>query len=82
MATGHEIAYIIDAAVTAAGTMDGPALRDAIANLADVELLTGRVTYAGTNRMPSRDITLVEIRDGGRTPILTAAPDPALVPAP
>jgi branched-chain amino acid transport system substrate-binding protein len=82
VATGYEIAYIIDAAATAAGSMDGPALRDAIANLSGVELLTGKVTYAGTNRMPSRDITLVEIRDGGRTPILTAAPDPALVPAP
>jgi hypothetical protein len=29
-----------------------------------------------------RDITLVEIEDGKRTPILTAAPDAADVPAP
>ena len=82
VATGYEIPYILDAAVTAAGTMDGPALRDALANLKDVEVLTGKVTYAGTNRMPVRDITLVEIEDGKRTPILTAAPDAADVPAP
>lgn len=82
VATGYEIPYIIDAAVTAAGTMEGPALRDAIANLKDVELLTGKVTYAGTNRMPNRDITLVEIQGGGRKPILTATPDAADVPAP
>ena len=82
VATGYEIPYILDAAVTAAGTMDGPALREALANLSGVEVLTGTVTYAGTNRMPSRDITLVEIQNGARTPILTAAPDPASVPAP
>jgi branched-chain amino acid transport system substrate-binding protein len=82
VATGYEIPYIIDAAVTAAGTMDGPALRDAIANLKDVEVLTGKVTYAGTNRMPSRDITLVEIKDGKRVLVKTATPDPTLVPKP
>lgn len=82
VATGYEIPYILDAAVTAAGTTDGPALRDALANLDGVQVLTGKVTYKGTNRMPSRDITLVEIQNGARTPILTATPDPALVPAP
>jgi len=82
VATGYEIPYILDAAVTAAGSVDGPALRDALANLSGVESLTGKITYAGTNRMPSRDITLVQIKDGARTPILTATPDPAEVPAP
>lgn len=82
VATGYEIPYILDAAVTAAGSMDGPALRDALANLEGVQVLTGKVTYKGTNRMPSRDITLVEIQNGTRTPILTATPDPADVPAP
>jgi branched-chain amino acid transport system substrate-binding protein len=83
IATGYEIPYIIEAAVTAAGgATDGPTLRDAIANLKDVELVTGKVTYAGTNRMPSRDITLVEVRGGARTLVKTATPDPADVPAP
>jgi branched-chain amino acid transport system substrate-binding protein len=82
VATGYEIPYILDAAVKAAGSVDGPALRDALANLKDVEVLTGKVTYAGTNRMPIRDITIVEIEDGKRKPILTAMPDPADVPKP
>lgn len=82
VATGYEIPYILDAAVTAAGSVEGPALRDALANLKDVEVLTGKVTYAGTNRMPVRDITLVEIQGGARMPILTATPNPADVPAP
>ncbi len=82
VATGYEIPYILDAAVKAAGSIDGPALRDALANLKDVEVLTGKVTYAGTNRMPIRDITLVEIEDGKRKLVLTATPDPADVPKP
>ncbi len=82
VATGYEIPYILDAAVKAAGSVDGPALRDALANLKDVEVLTGKVTYAGTNRMPVRDITLVEIGDGKRKLVLTAMPDPADVPKP
>ena len=82
VATGYEIPYILDAAVKAAGSVDGPALRDALANLKDVEVLTGKVTYAGTNRMPIRDITLVEIGEGKRKLVLTAMPDPADVPKP
>jgi branched-chain amino acid transport system substrate-binding protein len=82
VATGYEIPYILDAAVKAAGSVDGPALRDALANLKDVEVLTGKVTYAGTNRMPIRDITLVEIEEGKRKLVLTAMPDPADVPKP
>jgi branched-chain amino acid transport system substrate-binding protein len=82
VATGYEIPYILDAAVTAAGSVEGPALRDALAGLNDVEVLTGKVTYAGTNRMPSRDITLVKIMGGARTLVLTATPDPATVPVP
>lgn len=82
VATGYEIPYILDAAVKAAGSVEGPALRDALANLKDVEVLTGKVTYAGTNRMPVRDITLVEIQDGKRSLVLTAMPDPADVPNP
>ena len=82
VATGYEIPYILDAAVKAAGSVDGPALRDALANLKHVEVLTGKVTYAGTNRMPIRDITIVEIQDGKRTPVVTAMPDPADVPKP
>lgn len=82
VATGYEIPYILDAAVTAAGSIEGSALRDALAGLKDVEVLTGKVTYAGTNRMPSRDITLVKIMDGTRALVLTATPDPTKVPAP
>lgn len=82
VATGYEIPYIIDAAVTAAGSMDGPALRDAIANLKDVDLVTGKVTFAGSNGMPNRDVTLVEIQGGKRAVVITATPDAADVPAP
>ena len=82
VATGYEVAYIIDAAVTAAGSTDGPAIRDALANLKDLQLITGKVSYAGSNRMPLRDVTLVEVRDGKKSLVKAVAPDPADVPAP
>lgn len=82
VATGYEIPYIIDAAVQKAGTIEGPKLRDAIAGLENVEVLTGKVTYAGTNRMPVRNVTLVEIENGGRKLISSSAPNPADVPKP
>ncbi len=82
VATGYEVGYIIDAAVTAAGSTEGPAIREALANLADLQLVTGKVTYAGSNRMPLRDVTLVEVRDGKKSLVKRATPDPADVPAP
>ncbi len=82
IANGYEIGLVIDAAVKAAGSLDGQALRDAVANLKDVEGVTGKITYAGTDRMPSRDIALVEIKGGTRSLVKTVTPNPADVPAP
>ncbi|MFO1169490.1 MAG: ABC transporter substrate-binding protein [Hyphomicrobiaceae bacterium] len=83
VATGYEIPYILDAAVTAAGgKTDGTSIRDAVMTLKDLALVTGKVTYAGTNRMPFRDIALVEVRGGARTLVKMATPDAADVPAP
>ncbi|HTN98533.1 MAG TPA: ABC transporter substrate-binding protein, partial [Nordella sp.] len=82
IANGYEIGLIIDAAVKAAGSLDPQALRDAVANLKDVQGVTGKITYAGTDRMPSRDIALVELKGGTRSLVKTATPNPADVPAP
>ena len=58
------------------------AIRAAIANLQDFDGITGKITYAGTDRMPSRDIALVELKGGARSLVKTATPNPADVPAP
>ncbi len=81
-ANGYEIGYILDAAVTAAGSDDPKAIRDGIAGLKDFEGVTGKITYAGTNRMPVRPVVLMRYEGGEPKYIATITPDPAEVPEP
>jgi branched-chain amino acid transport system substrate-binding protein len=79
---GYEIGLILDAAVTAAGSDDPKAIRDAIANLKDFEGITGKITYAGTDRMPLRPVALMRYEGGEQKHIKTLVPAAADVPAP
>jgi branched-chain amino acid transport system substrate-binding protein len=81
-AVGGDAALVLDAAVTAAGSTDPQAVRDALAELQDVEGYTGPITYAGTNRMPIKQITVVEIEGGERSVVDEVIPDAADIPAP
>jgi len=79
---GYEIGLILDAAVTAAGSDDPKAIRDAIAGLKDFEGITGKITYAGTDRMPLRPVSLMRYQGGESQHISTVTPAAADVPAP
>jgi len=79
---GYEIGLILDAAVRAAGSDDPKAIRDAIANLKDFEGITGKITYAGTDRMPLRSVSLMRYEGGEPKHVKTVVPDAADVPAP
>lgn len=79
---GYEIGLILDAAVTTAGSDDPKAIRDAIANLKDFEGITGKITYAGTERMPLRPVALMRYEGGEQKHIKTLVPAAADVPAP
>jgi len=79
---GYEIGLILDAAVKAAGSDDLKAIRDAIANLKDFDGITGKITYAGTNRMPIRPVALMRYEGGAQKHVKTVIPDAADVPAP
>jgi branched-chain amino acid transport system substrate-binding protein len=81
-AAGYDLAKVIEAAVTAAGSTDPAAVRDAIAELADVQGATGPITYTGTNGMPVKTIALQEITNGEKTLISVPEVDPATLPAP
>ena len=81
-ALGFDIVKIVEAAVEKAGSIEGPALRDAIAGLSGVEGAVGTITYAGTDRVPLREVTLIRIVDGQRELVSQTVPDAALVPAP
>ena len=79
---GYEIGLILDAAVTSAGSADPKAIRDGIANLKDFEGITGKITYAGTERMPLRPVALMRYEGGEQKHIETVVPAAADVPAP
>lgn len=81
-ATGYDIGTVIDAALKAAGSTDPAKLRDAIAGIKDLPVVTGTITYAGTNGMPLHSIALVRIEKGKKELIEQGLPDAASVPAP
>lgn len=80
VAYGYDLGLIIEAAVTAAGSTDGPAVRDAVAALENVPGVTGPITYAGTNRMPVHVVGVVELQGGKQ--ILRKLASPAVADLP
>jgi branched-chain amino acid transport system substrate-binding protein len=81
-AVGYDLAHIIAAAVTAAGSTDAVKVRDALANLENVQGATGAITYKGTNGMPVKAIALMKVVDGEKELISVSVPDAAALPTP
>lgn len=81
-ALGWDLAKVLEKAVAAADSTDGPAIRDAIANLEKVDGAMGEITFKGTNGTPLRPVVLVRIVDGERTFVSRTIPDADLVPEP
>jgi len=63
-ALGGDAVAVIDAAVTAAGSTEPTAVRDAIAALVDVEGVTGPLTYQDQNGVPLKNVYLVTVESG------------------
>jgi branched-chain amino acid transport system substrate-binding protein len=59
-ALGADIALTIQAGVTAAGSTDPPAIRDAIDELEDVQGATGEYSYAGLGGIPDKQVVFVK----------------------
>jgi branched-chain amino acid transport system substrate-binding protein len=68
--------------VRAAGSVEGPAVRDALANLAETPGAMSAYTFAGTNRMPMRSVVLARIEGGEKVFIRREMADPATMPQP
>ena len=81
-ATGYDIVRVIEAAVLAAGSTDGAAIRDAMDGLVEVEGATGAITYQGRDRVPLRTVALIEVTGGDRRHVGNFVPDPEAIPAP
>ncbi|OAN92983.1 ABC transporter substrate-binding protein [Sulfitobacter geojensis] len=82
-AVGYDLIKVLEAAVLAAdGSVEPTALRDAIANLENVQGATSLITYKGTDGMPVRQVSLIRVKDGDRELVGQPSPDAALIPAP
>jgi branched-chain amino acid transport system substrate-binding protein len=81
-ALGYDLAKIIEAAVTKADSVDPQKIRDALADLTDVQGATAVISYKGGNGTPTRPVNVLRIVNNARTLVSQKAPDPAIVPAP
>lgn len=81
-AVGYDLIKVIEAAVLEAGSTNPKAIRDALANLENVQGATSTITYKGTNGMPVRQVSLVRVKDGEREFVAQPMPDPELIPEP
>jgi branched-chain amino acid transport system substrate-binding protein len=82
-AIGYDIVKLMEAAVVASGySVKGAQLRDAIANLENVQGATALITYKGQDGIPIRPAALVKVDHGQRAFIEQMAPDVSLIPAP
>lgn len=81
-AVGYDLIKVVEAAQLAAGSIDPKALRDAMANLENVQGVTSTITYKGTDGMPVRQVSLIRVKDGGRELVGQPSPTAELIPAP
>jgi branched-chain amino acid transport system substrate-binding protein len=77
-ALASDVVRVFATAAQRACSLDGAVVIDTIANLSDLEVTTGLVTYAGTNGVPERDVTILTVVDG--EPTFTEAFRPAFIP--
>lgn len=59
-ALGGDAACLIDAAVKKAQSTDPVKVRDAMAGLVDTSCPTGKITYAGQNGIPKKDVVVLK----------------------
>lgn len=81
-AVGYDLIKVIEAGVMAAGSTDSVAIRNAVADLENVQGATSLITYKGTSGMPVRQVSLIRVKNGERELVGQPAPTASLVPAP
>src|SRR5262249_60502191 len=81
-ALGYDLGKIVEAAVANADSTDPQKIRDALADLENVQGATAVISYKGGNGTPTRPVAVIRIHDGKRELVSRESPDPAIVPAP
>jgi branched-chain amino acid transport system substrate-binding protein len=62
-ALGGDAILLIKAAVEEAGSIEPAAIAEALANLRDVEVVTGALSFAGTKGVPEKPVYVVEVEN-------------------
>lgn len=81
-AVGYDLSQIIAAALEKAGSTDPTKLRDAINELENVQGATGPITYKDRERIPLKNVALVQVKNGKLELLKYYIPDPELIPDP
>jgi branched-chain amino acid transport system substrate-binding protein len=81
-AIGYDLGLVIEAAVKKAGSIDPTEVRNALASLEDVQGVTGRITYTGTDGVPIRQVALVRVVNGKKTLLGEVTPKQSEIPPP
>jgi branched-chain amino acid transport system substrate-binding protein len=82
-ALGYDAVKLIEAAVIKADSTNGKAIRDAMAQLKDVQGATSKISYAGTKyNIPSRAIAICEMKGGKKTLVKYIILKPDEIPEP
>lgn len=63
-ALGGDAILIIEAAVKAAGSIEPAAIAEALKNLGTLEVITGEVTYEGTQGVPIHTVVVAKVEGG------------------
>jgi branched-chain amino acid transport system substrate-binding protein len=77
-ALASDVVKVFAHAAETACSLDGATLIETIAGIADLEVTTGAVTYAGTNGVPEKDVVILTVEGG--EPTFTEAFRPSFVP--
>jgi branched-chain amino acid transport system substrate-binding protein len=77
-ALASDVVKVFAHAAETACTLDGATLIDTIADITDLEVTTGSVTYAGTNGVPEKDVVILTVEGG--EPTFTEAFRPSFIP--
>ncbi len=68
--------------MTTADSIEPAKIREALANLENVQGATAVISYKGGNGTPTRPVAVIRIEDGKRVLVNRNTPDPAIVPPP
>jgi branched-chain amino acid transport system substrate-binding protein len=73
-AQGYGAAQILFDAIQRAGSLEGPAIREALAETKDLKTVAGLISF-DANRNPTKPAVILQIKDGKQTFVSRVSPE-------